>query len=367
MNILKLLFVDFVKLGISSAASSPELKSKSAKKLSLAKPVATITPTVKTKAEVQNNLVLAFVPPARCIGIRLDYQKPEKFETPEEKLLWEEKARKEAEELKVKLELGSVKIESVQARVVINPSRSKIHQEAASRFTSQILERESALLVEGDFIRLSQQLRECLGLKKADVDKCLDILKKYKEFQLTKMMLLRNPDCVDSIRRLRRYIGNLKLWKLTAEQEEDFKKKAEIIRSESILIYNNFKKLFAPANSSSTTQHFWEEFCNQVQTYKETTKNISDQNCVILTEKTYKALSKNGASQHEENAAEELGVKTESKQEAGEAAAAAVVVKEFVEEEFLDEHGEQPMEQEQQRPTRESNISSGADMAVEAN
>lgn len=272
--------------------STPDPKPKAAKKNSSnanAKPMATVTPTVKSsnKSEVQNNLLLAFIPPAKCIGIKLDYQKPAMFDSPEAKRLWEEEALKEAEELKAKLEMGSIKIDSVRERIVINPSRSKIHREAKDRFTSEMIEQEDALLVERDFIQLSQQLRECLGLKRADVDRCLDILKQYKEFQLTKLMLLRNPDCVDSIRRLRRYIGNLKQWKLTEEEENVFKAKAEIIRYEAVLIYNNFKKIFGP----NTSTHFWEEFCNQVQAYKENTKHINDQNRLILTEKIYKALS----------------------------------------------------------------------------
>ena len=251
--------------------------------------MATVTPTVKSssKSEVQNNLLLAFVPPAKCIGIKLDYQKPAIFDSPEAKSLWEEQALKEAEELKAKLEMGSLKIDTVRERVVINPPRSKIHPDAANRFTSEMIEQEDALLVERDFVQLSQQLRECLGLKRADVERCLEILKQYKEFQLTKLMLLRNPDCVDSIRRLRRYIGNLKQWKLTEEEENNFKAKAEVIRTEAVLIYNNFKKIFGP----STSAHFWEDYCNQVQAYKENTKHISEQNRLILTEKIYKALS----------------------------------------------------------------------------
>lgn len=269
--------------------------------------MATVTPTVKSssKSEVQNNLLLAFVPPAKCIGIKLDYQKPAIFDSPEAKSLWEEEALKEAEELKAKLEMGSLKIDTVRERVVINPPRSKIHPDAANRFTSEMIEQEDALLVERDFVQLSQQLRECLGLKRADVERCLEILKQYKEFQLTKLMLLRNPDCVDSIRRLRRYIGNLKQWKLTEEEENNFKAKAEVIRTEAVLIYNNFKKIFGP----STSAHFWEDYCNQVQAYKENTKHISEQNRLILTEKIYKALS----NKHTKASAVDNGNESEAK------------------------------------------------------
>ncbi|XP_073816575.1 JIL-1 anchoring and stabilizing protein isoform X1 [Musca autumnalis] len=283
------------KKKVPSSEEAHDSKIKSEKKVSSnAKPVATITPTVKTAVENENlnNLLLVFAPPAKCIGIKLDYMKPETFDTPEEKQKWEENALKEAEELKAKLEMGTIKYDSILDRVVVNVSRGKFNPETSKRYTSQIIEQEEALIIERDFIQLSAQLRECLGLKRADVDRCLTIIKQYKEFQLTKMMLLRNPDCVDSIRRMRRYIGNLKLWNLSEEAEADFKAKAEIIRSEAVMIYNNFKKIFGP----STSTHFWEDFCNQAQAYAENTKHISEHKRIILTEERYKTLLANNKS-----------------------------------------------------------------------
>ncbi|XP_067619784.1 PC4 and SFRS1-interacting protein [Eurosta solidaginis] len=260
---------------------------KSKKGSSSSKPTATITPTVKpsggNKSDIYNNLLLAFVPPAKCVGIKLDYGKPESFASTAELAQWEEKARKEAEELKEKLEIGQIKLEAVKDRVIINPPRAKIHQDATNRFTNQMIEQEDALFVERDFIQMSQQLRESLGLKSADVNRCVELLKLYKDFELTQLMLLRNPDCVDIIRRLRRYVGNLKEWSLTAEEEIEFKAKAETIRNEAVVIYNYFKKLFKIA----ADQQFWEPFCDQVKTYKECTKHISEQNRITMTEKTY--------------------------------------------------------------------------------
>uniref|UniRef100_A0A1A9WV81 PWWP domain-containing protein n=1 Tax=Glossina brevipalpis TaxID=37001 RepID=A0A1A9WV81_9MUSC len=273
---------------INSETSKPKSGKKSNSNI---KPVATITPTVKTgnKTEVINNLLLAFIPPAKCIGIKLDFEKPDLFETSMEMRQWEEQARKEAEELKEQLEMGSIKLEDVKERVVLNPPRSKIDQDEANRFNALMLEQEDALFVERDFIQLSQDLRDCLGLRRANVDRCLEILKQFKELQLNRLMLLRNPDCVDGIRRLQRYIGNLKSWNLTPEQEADFKMKAEIIRNEAIMIYSNFKKIFGPTHK----QRFWEEFCDHVEAYKENTKHINDKNCLIMTEKTYKTLVAN--------------------------------------------------------------------------
>ncbi|XP_073831863.1 uncharacterized protein [Musca autumnalis] len=174
--------------------------------------------------------------------------KPHKFETPEKKQKSEENVLMEAE---VKLEMGNIKCESVSDRGVVNASHG-----------SQIIEQEDALQTERVFVHLSTQLTECLGRKRADVDRCLDIMKQYKELKVTKLMLLSNPDCVDNIRLMRRYVGNLKLWKLSVEEEAEFKAKAEIIRSEAAMIYNNFKKMCVP---SILPTIFWEKFCNPAQ------------------------------------------------------------------------------------------------------
>ncbi|XP_054737106.1 PC4 and SFRS1-interacting protein [Anastrepha obliqua] len=297
-------YIDEVQEGPNISHSPPSKKKvpaegiiadtkKSAKKSSSSsKPTATIIPTVKPsagKSEVYNNLLLAFVPPAKCVGIKLDFGKPESFLNTAERTHWEEKARKEAEELKEKLEIGQIKLEAVKDRIIINPPRAKIHQDAANRFTNQMIEQEDALFVERDFIQMSQQLRESLGLKSADVNRCVELLKQYKDFELTQLMLLRNPDCVDIIRRLRRYVGNLKEWSLSAEEEIEFKAKAETIRNEAVLIYNYFKKLF----KISADQQFWEPFCDQVKTYKECTKHISEQNRITMSEKTYMNIRAN--------------------------------------------------------------------------
>ncbi|XP_017491051.1 PREDICTED: PC4 and SFRS1-interacting protein [Rhagoletis zephyria] len=320
-------YIDEVQDGPSLSHSPPSKKKvpaegvssdakKSAKKSgSSSKPTATITPTVKpsggNKSELFNNLLLAFVPPAKCVGIKLDFGKPESFPSTAERTKWEEKARKDAEELKEKLEIGQIKLEAVKDRVIINPPRAKIHQDAANRFTNQMIEQEDALFVERDFIQISQQLRESLGLKSADVNRCVDLLKQYKDFELTQLMLLRNPDCVDIIRRLRRYVGNLKEWSLSADEEIEFKAKAETIRNEAVIIYNYFKKLF----KISGDQQFWEPFCDQVKTYKECTKHISEQNRITMSEKAYMNICANRNRDEKNSENKEIGSKSNVEKE----------------------------------------------------
>lgn len=54
-------------------------------------------------------------------------------------------------------------------------------------------------------------------------------------------MLKKNPLCVETIKRLRRYVGNTKNWKFSDDDKRVFQEKSEKIRKEAIEIYNTFK------------------------------------------------------------------------------------------------------------------------------
>lgn len=233
---------------------------------------------------------MVYMPTAKCLGINMNYNKPDSFESPAAEQAWLEKSRKEAIELKLKLESGQVDAESMPERIIIEPARNEIPKQEAVRFIEELIEQEDALFMERDFIQLSQQLRECLGLRRANVGRCLEILEQLKDIELNKLMLLRNPECVDIMRRLRRYVGNLELWKMDISDELEFKEKAQIIRKVSTGIYDGFKAVFNP--DSEPEENFWVDFCEKVKIYKNYTKNINDNLRVSMSESSYQNLVK---------------------------------------------------------------------------
>jgi len=233
---------------------------------------------------------MVYMPTAKCLGIDINYNKPKSFENAAAEQTWLEKARMEAISLKLKLESGQIDAESMPERIVIEPVRNEIPKQEAARFIEELVEQEDALFMERDFIQLSQQLRECLGLRRANVGKCLEILEQLKDIELTKLMLLRNPECVDIMRRLRRYVGNLELWKMDISDELEFKEKAKIIRKVSTAIYDGFKTIFNP--EPEPEENFWVEFCEKVRIYKNYTKNINDNLRVSMSESSYDNLVK---------------------------------------------------------------------------
>ncbi|XP_022210954.1 PC4 and SFRS1-interacting protein [Drosophila obscura] len=278
--------------GIAAAPTPPAVANASMGKKSVkkSKPTAAVTPIQKRSRPTnnkENDLLMVYMPTAKCLGIDINYNKPERFENAAAEQSWMDRSRKEANELKLKLESGQLDPDTLPGRIIVEPSRNEIPKQEAARFIAEIIEHEDALFMERDFIQLSQQLRECLGLRRANVGKCLEILDQFKEVELTKLMLLRNPECVDIMRRLRRYVGNLDLWKMDYTDEVEFKEKAQIIRKVSTHIYEGFKNLF---NSASEEDNFWIEFCEKVKIYKSYTKNVNENLRVSMNERGYDSL-----------------------------------------------------------------------------
>lgn len=84
-------------------------------------------------------------------------------------------------------------------------------------------------------------IKSTLQLTSADPDKCLLLLSDLKALPVTPLMLKKNPHCVETIKRLRRYVGNTKNWKYSEEEKRLFNEKAERVRKDAIEIYNKFK------------------------------------------------------------------------------------------------------------------------------
>lgn len=84
-------------------------------------------------------------------------------------------------------------------------------------------------------------IRTVLGRENADVTGCINLLERFKKLNLTPLMLLKNPSCVETIKKLRRYIGNTKQWGYSPEDTDKFNEDAARIRILAREIYDNLK------------------------------------------------------------------------------------------------------------------------------
>ncbi|XP_034947377.1 PC4 and SFRS1-interacting protein isoform X2 [Chelonus insularis] len=134
------------------------------------------------------------------------------------------------------------------------------------------------LRTESQLLTLDGQIKSNLSLDQADTDKCLQAMDEMLGLQIDPLTLKKHPHTVKTVKMLRRYIGNLAEWKLSEEEVIVFKQKAEQIRQKAEHIYNKFRALFTIPEDQS----FWQSFSDQVDHFKEATKNMSEEKIFAL-------------------------------------------------------------------------------------
>ncbi|XP_017156607.1 uncharacterized protein LOC108165069 isoform X2 [Drosophila miranda] len=234
----------------------------------------------------ENNMMLVYVPPSKVFGIDINYNKPETFENAAAEQSWMDESRKEANLLKQQLLLGQKDPRSLPGRVVAEPSSKETTKQEEVKLQQEIKKLEEAMFIERDLVHLTAVVRCCLNQRRANVGRCFTNLKLLKKLDVTKLMLLRNPQSVETIRSMRRYLGNLKVWKMDASAEAAFIKQAKIIREEASFIYERFQTVLNLAEG----EDFWPDFCNEVKIYKAITKFIKPNLRIAMDESTYNNL-----------------------------------------------------------------------------
>jgi hypothetical protein len=105
-------------------------------------------------------------------------------------------------------------------------------------------DRKQFLTTQFEMMKIVGEVKQHLGLEQADVDQSLELLKILQEKivpNITKLMLLKYPNTVITLKKLRNYIGNVTSWNLEETQLAEFQEKAKMIREVAEEIYSSFK------------------------------------------------------------------------------------------------------------------------------
>ncbi|CAI9736128.1 lens epithelium-derived growth factor-like [Octopus vulgaris] len=106
------------------------------------------------------------------------------------------------------------------------------------KFEKKKKEKIQFLQTESTLIQMDNEIKKSLQIDKTDVDKCIAIMEDLEALPVTQIMLKKNPDIMNTIKKIRKYKGS-----------EKIKKKAEVI-------YHKFKNLFMVAEGESFSQVF---------------------------------------------------------------------------------------------------------------
>lgn len=132
-------------------------------------------------------------------------------------------------------------------------------------------EKDTLLQVESHLIELDHLIKASVGLKNANADKCLEHLNEYTTLKITPLMLKKRPSVVQTMKRLRKYVGNANAWEMDDSMRDEFNEKAHKIQLKAEEIYSSFKFLF-PHNEQKS---FWDHFSEKVAEFQNKTKGMT--------------------------------------------------------------------------------------------
>lgn len=130
----------------------------------------------------------------------------------------------------------TIEVEDVAAQT----SDLKTSEEVESTAAAHVLEHKVKRKIKQLF-QFYHDVTTSLDINDPTPDEAIKTLKIFKTIalpEITPLMLLKYPEVVAHLKRLRKYVGNLEKWNLHEDEEKVFKEKASKICSLAIEIYN---------------------------------------------------------------------------------------------------------------------------------
>ncbi|XP_014211274.1 PC4 and SFRS1-interacting protein [Copidosoma floridanum] len=160
---------------------------------------------------------------------------------------------------------------SVQVAVVTPEVQQPVRSAKDDAVDKENALKVKTLRIESQIIFLDTQIRSSLGLDQANADECLEAMDQLMDLQINQLILKKHSHIIETIKRLRRYVGNLNDWKLTEQETIVFKQKADLIKKKAELIYEKFKKQFTIPEGKT----FWEAFVAELDVFKKHTQHLT--------------------------------------------------------------------------------------------
>lgn len=149
--------------------------------------------------------------------------------------------------------------------------KKKVEEVKSQKPVSSETENLELLKVEVHLLEANCRIKNCLSLSKANCEDCLKEMDEILDLKLNALMLKKHPEVVDTVKKLRKYVGNLSEWKLGVEEERAFLEGAQKIRTKAETMYAKFKSLFAVPQD----KNFFEIYSAEVASFEQRTSNLT--------------------------------------------------------------------------------------------
>ncbi|GJQ79151.1 hypothetical protein Trydic_g5403 [Trypoxylus dichotomus] len=202
---------------------------------------------VEARESFENEVVIATLPSNKLIGIKYNQRTPA-CDNEYEKAVEDAQEAKRVLTIKDKLENGTITIESEKDNIIVN------------------------IRLDGENVQHKHELKILERLDKADPKQAYEYMDLMMSLEINALMLKKHPLIVDVMKRLRRYVGNVKEWNLSGDSLETFEADAEKIRQKAEEVFMKFISLFNVSDTSS----FWDVFNCEVEKFEEETKDLNE-------------------------------------------------------------------------------------------
>ncbi|ODM96618.1 Hepatoma-derived growth factor [Orchesella cincta] len=205
------------------------------------------------------------------------------FETEEDRIEYENTIGA-VEKIKEDLEQGDAETHETLQELLDANKDEYDPEDAANRERRAIQIR--LLRMEGEVIEIIGEIVSCLSEKQAECYRALELLERLGSHDLTPLILKKHPEVVQTVARLRNYIGNVDNWEMNDDQLLEFKESAEMIRTKASDIYNNFYNIFIAPEEQDPTVPFEEIFEEEMKFFRKMTEGLTLDGILGLTGET---------------------------------------------------------------------------------
>lgn len=230
---------------------------------------------------LNNGELVAWTPGGQEVKVKLNLKRPATFKSEKARIQWEANVIKDGKELKAKIESGECIPEVVKKEFEekYHARVQQIEQNKKSLMLDDKKEKLSYLKAETQLLDLDVRIKTSLGLKHAVPEACLNTLDELLELKLNPLMLKKHPEVVETIKKLRKYVGNISAWNMTEEEKHLFTLKAANIRAKAEHVYNKIKSMFLVPYDKS----FWEVFADELREFNKQTECLASEEKYHLT------------------------------------------------------------------------------------
>lgn len=184
-----------------------------------------------------------------------------RWESNTQKIQWELATARNALKFKEQVEGGKYIPEEVRKKLEGQTELSEEEKEICKRAAILMKRRKklSFLRTESSIIDIDRNIKMALNNSNPQMTKCCDLLTELLQTNVEPLMLLKQPDIILTIRKLRKYVGPADQTDYTDGDKMKIVSGVKMITTRSSLCYDKFTKLFSEYNAANQ-QQFHEYF-----------------------------------------------------------------------------------------------------------